>query len=119
MTAWFSCRAKLTFVEGDAGALDLDGGFEAAVGCLVLMHQQGSAKTLRSVAAKVRGGGIVAFQEYNVTSRSMVAFPPTPLWENALGRIAAALERAGVETEMGSSSAVRSSKRGCRNRRWS
>ena len=90
-----------TFVEGDAAALDLDGGFDAAVGRLVLMHQPEPAKTLRSVAAMVRGGGIVAFQEYNVTSRSMVAFPPTPLWEDALGWIATALERAGVQTEMG------------------
>lgn len=91
-----------TFVEGDAGALtEPDGGFDAAVGRLVLMHQPEPARTLRSVVAKVRGGGVVAFQEYNVTTRSMVAFPPTPLWENALGWIATALERAGVETEMG------------------
>jgi SAM-dependent methyltransferase len=93
--------SNATFVEGDAGALDLDGGFDAAVGRLVLMHQPDAAKTLRSVAAEVRSGGIVAFQEYNVTPRSMVAFPPTPLWEEALGWIATALERAGVETEMG------------------
>jgi SAM-dependent methyltransferase len=93
--------SNATFVEGDAGALDLDGGFDAAVGRLVLMHQPDPAKTLRSVAAEVRSGGIVAFQEYNVTTRSMVAFPPTPLWEEALGWIATALERAGVETEMG------------------
>jgi hypothetical protein len=65
------------------------------------MHQPDPAKTLRSVAAEVRSGGIVAFQEYNVTPRSMVAFPPTPLWEEALGWIATALERAGVNTEMG------------------
>jgi SAM-dependent methyltransferase len=97
-------RARLsnaTFVEGDAAALELDGSFDAAVGRLVLMHQRAPARTLRSVAAMVRAGGIVAFQEYNVTARSMVASPPTPLWEKALGRIAAALERAGVETEMG------------------
>jgi SAM-dependent methyltransferase len=90
-----------TFVQGDAGEMELDGGFDAAVGRLVLMHQPDPAKTLRSVADRVRGGGTVAFQEYNVTSRSMVAFPPTQLWEDALGWIAAALERAGVETEMG------------------
>lgn len=90
-----------TFVEGDAGALDLDGGFDAAVGRLVLMHQPEPAKTLRSVTDEVRSGGVVAFQEYNVTARSMVAFPPTPLWEEALGWIAAALERAGVHTQMG------------------
>ncbi len=77
------------------------GGFDAAVGRLVFMHQSDPAKTLRSVADRVRLGGIVAFQEYNVTSRSMVAFPSTRLWEDALGWIAAALERAGVETEMG------------------
>jgi ubiquinone/menaquinone biosynthesis C-methylase UbiE len=90
-----------TFVEGDTGELRLGGGFDAAVGRLVLMHQPDPAKTLASVATEVRPGGIVAFQEYNVTVRSMVAFPPTPLWEEALGWIAAALERAGVETEMG------------------
>jgi ubiquinone/menaquinone biosynthesis C-methylase UbiE len=90
-----------TFVAGDAGALELEGGFDAAIGRLVLMHQPDPAMTLRSVAALVRSGGFVAFQEYNVTSRSMLAFPPTQLWEDALGWIAAALERAGVETEMG------------------
>lgn len=90
-----------TFVQGDAGEMESDGGFDAAVGRLVLMHQSDPAKTLRSVAAMVRGGGTVAFQEYNVTSRSMVAFPPTQLWEDALGWIATAPERAGVETEMG------------------
>jgi ubiquinone/menaquinone biosynthesis C-methylase UbiE len=90
-----------TFVAGDAGALELEGGFDAAVGRLVLMHQPDPVKTLRSVAAMVRGGGFVAFQEYNVTSRSMLTFPPTQLWEDALGWIAAALEQAGVEVEMG------------------
>jgi ubiquinone/menaquinone biosynthesis C-methylase UbiE len=92
---------NVTFVEGDADALGLDGGFDAAVGRLVLMHQRDPAKTLRSVASMVRSGGIVAFQEYNCTTRSTLAFPPTPLWEEALGWIVAALERAGVETEMG------------------
>ena len=90
-----------TFVQGDAGEMELDGGFDAAVGRLVLMHQPDPAKTLRSVADRVRGGGTVAFQEYNVTSRSMVAFPSTQLWEDTLGWIVTALERAGVETEMG------------------
>jgi SAM-dependent methyltransferase len=90
-----------TFVEGDAGELELDGGFDVAVGRLVLMHQRDPARTLRSVVANVRSGGVIAFREYNDTSRSMVAFPPTPLWEETLGWIAGALERAGVEIEMG------------------
>ena len=90
-----------TFVEGNAAELEPDAGFHAAVGRLVLMHQTEPAETLRSVAAAVRPGGLVAFQEYNVTSRSMVAFPPTALWDETLGRIADALERAGVHTEMG------------------
>ena len=93
--------SNATFVEGDAEAPGLEGGFDAAVGRLVLMHQPNPAKTLGSVASMVRPGGVVAFQEYNCTTRSMVALPPTPLWAEALGWIAAALERAGVETEMG------------------
>jgi ubiquinone/menaquinone biosynthesis C-methylase UbiE len=97
-------RAGLTnavFVEGDAGELGAEDDFDVAVGRLLLMHQRDPVETLGSVASVVRGGGIVAFQEYNCTTRSMVAFPSTPLWEEALGWIAAALERAGVEVEMG------------------
>lgn len=93
---------NVTFVEGDAGAsMGPEDDFDAAVGRLVLMHQQDPANTLRSVAARVRSGGVVAFQEYNVTSRSLVAFPPMPLLEKALGWLVETLERAGVETEMG------------------
>src|SRR5215217_596259 len=99
--------SNATFVEGDAGELGLEGDFDAAVGRLVLMHQPNPAKTLRSVAAMVRPGGIVAFQECNSTTRSMVAFPPTPLWEEAIGWIAAALERAGVAPRWASSCAAR------------
>src|SRR5215218_5794378 len=91
--------SNATFVEGDVEAPGLEGGFDAAVGRLVLMHQPNPAKTLGSVASMVRPGGVVAFQEYNCTTRSMLAFPPTPLWAEALGWIAAALERAGGEPE--------------------
>ncbi len=91
-----------TFVEGDVSApMEMDGGFDAAVGRIVLMHQKDPTETLRSMTAKVRPGGVVAFQEYNITSRSLVVFPPTPLWEKTLGRFVATLERAGVHTEMG------------------
>ena len=65
--------SNATFVEGDADAPGLEGGFDAAVGRLVLMHQPNPAKTLGSVASMVRPGGVVAFQEYNCTTRSMVA----------------------------------------------
>lgn len=41
-----------------------------------------------------------AFQEYNATSRSLVAFPPTLLWEKAPGWIVAP-GRADVDIEMG------------------
>lgn len=92
---------NVTFVEGELDLLEPDGAFDAAVGRLVLMHQKDPAVTLRSVAARVRGGGVVAFQEFNCTARAMTMSPPTPLWEEALGRIARALELGGVEIEMG------------------
>ncbi len=96
---------NVTFIEGEVDLFGpddaLDRTFDAAVGRLVLMHQKDPASTLRSVSACVRGGGIVAFQEFNCTVRAMATSPPTPLWEEALGWIARALELGGVETEMG------------------
>jgi ubiquinone/menaquinone biosynthesis C-methylase UbiE len=56
--------ATVSFVHGDIRTADLHRPFDAAVGRLVLMYHTDPTATLRTVAAQVRPGGRIAFQEY-------------------------------------------------------
>ena len=54
---------NVTFLEADCRTLALDGGFDAAIGRLVLMYAPEPAAAIRAVVANVRPDGVVAFQE--------------------------------------------------------
>jgi SAM-dependent methyltransferase len=79
--------ANVRFIEGDAGTAEPDGTFDAAVGRLVLMYCKDPAEAVRQVAAHVRPGGVVAFQELDldpaIRSRSL---PEDTLWDE-IGRL--------------------------------
>lgn len=92
--------ANVSFLEGDLGAAELSDGFDAVVGRFVLQHHPEPARALRSLAGRVRPGGVVAFQEMNLRAESLQAYPPTPLWERYWGW-SRALFRFGGEPEMG------------------
>jgi ubiquinone/menaquinone biosynthesis C-methylase UbiE len=55
--------ANVTFLTGDFRTLALPDDFDAAVGRLVLLYVADPAEALRVAAGRVRAGGIVAFQE--------------------------------------------------------
>ncbi|MFF5228008.1 class I SAM-dependent methyltransferase [Dactylosporangium sp. NPDC000521] len=94
--------ANVHFVEGDLDTAEAGTGFDAAVGRLVLMYRADPAAALRAVAARVRSGGIVAFQELDldpaVTVRSM---PGTSLWNDTGTLVIEAFRRAGMQVRMG------------------
>jgi ubiquinone/menaquinone biosynthesis C-methylase UbiE len=92
--------ANAAFLEGDLGAAELGEGFDAVVGRFVLQHHPEPVPALRSLAGRVRPGGIVAFQEMNLRAESLQLCPPTPLWERYWGW-SRALFRFGGEAEMG------------------
>jgi SAM-dependent methyltransferase len=56
-------RSNVTFVDGDCLTAAIRDDFDAAVGRFVLMHAPDAQEMLRSVAARVRSGGVVAFAE--------------------------------------------------------
>jgi SAM-dependent methyltransferase len=93
---------NVTFVEGDARTAELDGVFDAAVGRLVLMYWANPAEALRLMAAHVRPGGVVVFQELDldptVGSRSL---PDETLWNEIGALVVEAFTRAGMHTRMG------------------
>ncbi|MER7281924.1 class I SAM-dependent methyltransferase [Dactylosporangium sp. NPDC000244] len=90
------------FVEGDAASVDLDGPFDAAVGRLVLMYRADPAEALRHIAARVRPGGVLAFQELDldpsIPSRSL---PEQSLWTDTGRLVIETFRRAGMQVRMG------------------
>ena len=104
-TARFRAEAagltNVEFVHGDLREAALEGDFEAVVGRLVLMYVADPAATLRSLAQGLEPGGIVAFQDFNLTHESIRSSPTTPLWEQTWGWFVAAARNAGIPAEMG------------------
>jgi SAM-dependent methyltransferase len=91
---------NVEFVHGDALSADLgDEPFDAVVGRLVLMYVADPVAVVRSVARRLRPGGLVCFQEVDATFDP--CYPPSPLWDRARGWFRATVARAGVEPRMG------------------
>jgi SAM-dependent methyltransferase len=88
------------FLEGDIRDLAFDEPFDAAVGRLVLMYLADPAATLRRIAALLRPGGIIAFQELTLTE-SGLTYPEAPLLQRTGTLINETFRRAGMEMEMG------------------
>lgn len=92
----------VSFLAGDLQTLALDpefGTFDAIVGRFILQHLSDPVALLRVLAQRLRPGGVVAFQEYDLTGP--VAYPPCPLWEQAGNWCVDALRAAGREVRMG------------------
>jgi 2-polyprenyl-3-methyl-5-hydroxy-6-metoxy-1,4-benzoquinol methylase len=90
---------QVSFSQGDIEDISLDQPVDAAVGRFVLMYSAEPSKTLRRVAANVRAGGIVAFQEMNVAEAK--SFPQVDLFEQSMRRIIETLHEEKVKTLMG------------------
>jgi ubiquinone/menaquinone biosynthesis C-methylase UbiE len=91
--------ANVTFAIGDPAGMAFETPFDAVVGRLVLMHQREPAAMLRKLSAMVRPGGIVAFQEYDISGAR--TFPPAPTFEQCIRWVTAALNSAGTDSQMG------------------
>jgi ubiquinone/menaquinone biosynthesis C-methylase UbiE len=81
---------NLGFVRGELNSVELAPPFDALVGRFMLMHLGDPAAVLRHLLGSLRPGGVVAFQESDL-SRQPYAWPASPLLE----RIAAVLLEAG------------------------
>ena len=102
-TAWGARAAGLENIAFDVAALqNLDPGrtFDALVGRLVLMYLPDPAATLAHLLTFVRPGGLVVFQEMEMSlARTR---PPVRLYQTCLDVIFETFRRAGFEIDMGS-----------------
>ena len=93
---------NVKFVEGDVRTAALGDDFDAAVGRLILMYLEDPAQALRAIAARVRAGGAIAFQELDldpgIDGRSL---PGGTLWDETGRLVIEAFVRAGAHVRMG------------------
>ncbi|HKG27286.1 MAG TPA: methyltransferase domain-containing protein, partial [Thermomicrobiales bacterium] len=89
---------QVDFLAADIATTVLGGPFDAVIGRQVLRYAQDPAAVVRRLAATLRPGGIVAFQEPDDEPR---AWPPSPLHEQCWRSIIAALASSGANPRMG------------------
>jgi ubiquinone/menaquinone biosynthesis C-methylase UbiE len=92
---------QVTFVEDDMLSADIGAGFDAAIGRLVLMYRADPAATLRQIAAKVRPGGVLAFQELDMDPAVARSLPAGTLWNETGRLVIETFARAGLHVRMG------------------
>lgn len=91
---------NVEFRVGDVQTLDdIEAGFDAVVGRLVLMYVPDPVAAIRRAASRVRPGGLVCLHE--CAWDYLWASPQTPLWTQVRGWSLELVEKAGVERRMG------------------
>lgn len=89
------------FVVGEAGALADEEPFDAAVGRFVLMFCPDPVAVLRQVMARVRPGGLIAFQEADWTGCRSWPETETPTWNQCVLWATEAFRQSGADPLMG------------------
>lgn len=93
-------QEHVTFLPGDFRTAAIDGAFDAVIGRYVLMYLGDPVEALRTVVARLRPGGVAAFQEYEF-SLGFMTYPPSPVLDQGRAWVLRALAAAGVHTDMG------------------
>lgn len=93
--------AQVSFLAGDILHLTLDQEYDAIVGRLILMHLPDPAAVVRHLTRHLRPGGVVVFQEYDLSSHTDAFYPPSPLWEQVWSWCTHPFQQAGGELAMG------------------
>ena len=91
---------QVSFVESDLTGLVLDDMFDAVVGRYILHHLRDPVLVLRQLVRHLRPGGIVAFQEADLT-RLGTSVPPVPLFEQVGEWIKEPLRRERLDLQFG------------------
>jgi SAM-dependent methyltransferase len=92
---------RVSFLMADLRDLSLDQQFDVLVGRFILMHLPEPEAVLRQLVQSVRPGGIVVFEEYDLSSHQDAFYPPSSLWEQTWHLSTGAFERAGGNLHAG------------------
>ena len=92
---------QVSFLTENILHLTLDREFDAIVGRFILMHLPEPAAVVRHLTQSLRPGGIVVFQEYDLTSRTAAFYPPSLLWEQVWTWCTQSFHQAGGDLQTG------------------
>jgi SAM-dependent methyltransferase len=90
---------NVTFIAADAANFVADAPVDAIVGRLVMMYWPNPATVLRHLLRSLKPGGIVTFQDYDLSGSKSEPF--CPLFEATVERVRQTFARACVENRMG------------------
>jgi ubiquinone/menaquinone biosynthesis C-methylase UbiE len=93
--------SNVEFIAGDVRTLELSNDFDAIVGRLVLLYMVDPAEALKKLVTHLRSGGIVAFQDAELSLYRTVTHPTTPLINQLIEWGLAVFERSGAHLGMG------------------
>ena len=91
--------ANVEFVEADPVLMPGEEGFDAIVGRLILMYYHDPVDALRKLLGHLRPGGVVAFQEFDLTNCK--SLPVSPTYDGCVTWIIQTLKRSGARTQLG------------------
>jgi 2-polyprenyl-3-methyl-5-hydroxy-6-metoxy-1,4-benzoquinol methylase len=91
--------AHARFEQAELASFETDQIFDALVGRLVLLYLPDPAAALRRLSQYLRPGGVVAFQEFDMTAFSQV--PAGELFVKVRSWLLAAFAAAGAQLDMG------------------
>lgn len=91
----------IDFVEGDVRTHEFDDQFDAVIGRLTLMYMADPVVALRRVTSHLRPGGLVAFQELDMTLLPALRRPEMPLMTKSIDWFFDVFQQAGVHLGMG------------------
>jgi SAM-dependent methyltransferase len=93
--------AHVSFIAADLRTLTLGQQFDALVGRFILMHLPEPEAVLHHLIQCVRPGGVVVFQEYDLSSHEDACSSSAPLWEQARKLSTLPWQRAGGNIHAG------------------
>ncbi len=94
-------NSHISFVEGSLEDLTFEGAFDACVGRHILMHLPDPIAAIQKAARSVRPGGIVAFQDTDLTWPTPTVWPESPLAVRLADAIDRVVPLTGIERHMG------------------
>jgi len=94
----FFRQGDLAELRGDEGWLEA--GFDAVVGRLILLHLPDPVAVLRRLTRRLHPGGVVVFQEPDLT-RMGASFPPIPALDQLCERVRDAHRELGIDCQFG------------------
>jgi ubiquinone/menaquinone biosynthesis C-methylase UbiE len=90
---------RVNFEVGDILNLDVERKFDALIGRLILMYFPDPAKVLKTLVKHINPGGIVAFQEMDMSIVKSV--PESPSYDQCCNWILSTFKSAQIQTDFG------------------